>query len=46
MIVVYGGRIVALELFDAPETLTGSWTRLIRAATLDTLTRKPDIAIQ
>lgn len=45
LIVGYGGRIVALELFDAPETLAGCWSRLIRAAALDTLTGKPDIAI-
>jgi len=45
LIVGYGGRIVALELFDAPETLVGCWSRLIRAAALDTLTGKPDVAI-
>lgn len=41
----YGGRIVSLELFDAPGTLRRYWPRLSRAAALDALAQEPDVAI-
>jgi hypothetical protein len=46
VIVGYGGRIVALELFDAPDMLQTCWPRLIRAAALDALAHDPGVAIR
>ena len=45
VIVGYGGQIVALELFDAPDMLQTCWPRLIHAAALDALAHDPGVAI-
>src|SRR4051812_16467971 len=37
MVVAIGGRIVGLELFDAPATMAALWPTLVRAAALDAL---------
>lgn len=41
----YGGRVVSMEMFDAPDTLLRFWHRLVRAAALDALAQKPDVAV-
>lgn len=45
LIVAYGGRIAALEVFDAPATLGRLWPKLVRAAALDALALPPAAAV-
>lgn len=42
--VAVGGRLVALELFDHPQTLAASWTRLVESAVSAHLDHKRSVA--